>query len=41
MVPTEAFILAGILLIAAAVMALFVGAGRHSREGEALATATL
>ena len=37
----EAFILAGILLIAAAVMALFVGAGRHSREGEALATATL
>jgi predicted MFS family arabinose efflux permease len=36
----EAFIAAGILLMAAAVMALFVGAGRTGREREALATAT-
>lgn len=37
----EAFIAAGILLIAAAVMVLFVGAGRTGREREAFATATL
>jgi sugar phosphate permease len=37
----EAFILSGILLIAAAVMVLFVGAGRNGGEHEAAATAAL
>jgi predicted MFS family arabinose efflux permease len=37
----EAFIMSGILLMVAAVMVLFVGAGRRGRERDALATAAL
>ena len=37
----EAFIMSGILLIIAAVMVLFIGAGRRGREPEAVATAAL
>jgi sugar phosphate permease len=37
----EAFILSGSLLIAAAAMVLFIGAGRNGREREAVATAAL
>jgi hypothetical protein len=37
----EAFIMSGILLIIAAVMVLFIGAGRRGREQEAVATAAL
>jgi hypothetical protein len=36
-----AFFMSGILLIAAAVMVLFIGAGRSSREREAVAPAAL
>src|SRR5260370_38851186 len=37
----EAFIMSGILLMVAAVMVLFVRAGRRDRERDALATAAL
>jgi len=37
----EAFMMSGMLLIAAAIMVLFIGAGRSSREPETVATATL
>jgi len=33
--------MSGMLLIAAAIMVLFIGAGRSSREPETVATATL
>ena len=37
----EAFMLSGMLLIAAAIMVLFIGADRSSREAEAVATAAV
>src|SRR5215472_7071550 len=37
----EAFMMSGMLLIAAAIMVLFISAGRSSREPETVATATL
>jgi sugar phosphate permease len=37
----EAFMISGMLLIAAAIMVLFIGTGRSSREREAVATAAL
>jgi predicted MFS family arabinose efflux permease len=37
----EAFMVSGMLLLAAAIMVLFIGAGRRSREPEAVATAAL
>jgi hypothetical protein len=37
----EAFMMSGMLLLVAAIMVLFIGAGRRSREPEAIATAAL
>ena len=37
----EAFMMSGMLLLAAAIMVLFIGVGRSSREWEAVATAAL
>ena len=37
----EAFMMSGMLLLAAAIMVLFIGAGRSSREPQAVATAVL
>ena len=37
----EAFMMSGMLLLAAAIMVLLIGAGRSSREREAVATAAL
>jgi predicted MFS family arabinose efflux permease len=37
----EAFMISGMLLLAAAIMVLFIGAGRHSREPKAAASAAV